>query len=78
MVSLIRSSRREEALTSSSVEARWESGDLSLLTSAATSVWLSLVLGRIGSFSRIVLRIASMPEAISSVASKGVLPASSS
>ena len=36
------------------------------------------VLGRCGSFSRMVLRIASMPEAISSLASNGVLPASSS
>ena len=36
------------------------------------------VLGRTGSFSRMVLRIASMPEAINSFASNGVLPASNS
>jgi hypothetical protein len=38
----------------------------------------SRVLGRTGSFSRIVFTIASMPEAISSFASNGVLPASNS
>ena len=36
------------------------------------------VLGRTGSFSRMVLRMASMPCDISSLASNGVLPASSS
>ena len=48
-----------------------------LVSSSAPSV-ATRVLGRIGSFSRMVLRIASMPEAISSFASNGVLPTKSS
>jgi hypothetical protein len=38
----------------------------------------SRVLGRAGSFSRIIFRMASIPEANSSFASNGVLPVSSS
>jgi hypothetical protein len=51
---------------------------LGIFASPASNVWLNFVLGRNGSFSRIVFRIASRPEASSSFASKGVLPARSS
>ena len=51
---------------------------LAVVVSSSPFSVASRVLGRTGSFSRIVLRIASMPEAISSFASNGVLPASNS
>ena len=41
-------------------------------------VWVSRVLGRTGTFSRMVFRIASIPRASRSFASKGVLPVSNS
>ena len=44
----------------------------------AAKAWLSRVLGRIGSRWRIILRISSRPDFISSLVSKGVVPVNSS
>jgi hypothetical protein len=81
MVSLTRNSRRESALISSLVDGVPAVGGLSELIprrGTVARVWLNLVLGRNGSFSRMVLRIASMPSDINSFASNGVLPANNS
>jgi len=51
---------------------------LAMVVNSSPRKVASFVLGRVGSFSRMVLRIASMPCDINSFASNGVLPASNS